>query len=219
MQQKFPFFRGSYQGWKNSVRHNLSLNECFIKLPKALGRPGKGHYWTIDPAQEYMFEEGSFRRRPRGFRRKALKPYGPGGLYPAPPPPTTECGAPARHAPHYESVPPVAVSQAEYHSEAGTGAGPALLPTSHHSFQPFNNNHPVPGLYSPYNYPPVPIPTSLDSSYLPPIDSPAYSPRTDMVDLAPAAPWPAWNIPDYQPPPGFITNPMEAEIALTAGTM
>ena len=43
------------------MRHNLSLNECFIKLPKALGRPGKGHYWTIDPAQEYMFEEGSFR--------------------------------------------------------------------------------------------------------------------------------------------------------------
>ena len=59
------------------MRHNLSLNECFIKLPKGLGRPGKGHYWTIDPASEFMFEEGSFRRRPRGFRRKcqALKPY------------------------------------------------------------------------------------------------------------------------------------------------
>lgn len=76
LQQRFPFFRGSYQGWKNSVRHNLSLNECFIKLPKGLGRPGKGHYWTIDPASEFMFEEGSFRRRPRGFRRKcqAMKP-------------------------------------------------------------------------------------------------------------------------------------------------
>ncbi|XP_069698513.1 forkhead box protein F2-like isoform X2 [Periplaneta americana] len=76
LQQRFPFFRGQYQGWKNSVRHNLSLNECFIKLPKGLGRPGKGHYWTIDPASEFMFEEGSFRRRPRGFRRKcqALKP-------------------------------------------------------------------------------------------------------------------------------------------------
>ena len=61
LQQRFPFFRGSYQGWKNSVRHNLSLNECFIKLPKGLGRPGKGHYWTIDPASEFMFEEGSFR--------------------------------------------------------------------------------------------------------------------------------------------------------------
>uniref|UniRef100_A0A3B5B386 Forkhead box F2a n=1 Tax=Stegastes partitus TaxID=144197 RepID=A0A3B5B386_9TELE len=41
LQARFPFFRGSYQGWKNSVRHNLSLNECFIKLPKGLGRPGK----------------------------------------------------------------------------------------------------------------------------------------------------------------------------------
>lgn len=79
LQQRFPFFRGAYQGWKNSVRHNLSLNECFIKLPKGLGRPGKGHYWTIDPASEFMFEEGSFRRRPRGFRRKcqALKPQYP----------------------------------------------------------------------------------------------------------------------------------------------
>ncbi|KAM4728149.1 forkhead box protein F2a [Anableps anableps] len=76
LQATFPFFRGPYQGWKNSVRHNLSLNECFIKLPKGLGRPGKGHYWTIDPGSEFMFEEGSFRRRPRGFRRKcqAMKP-------------------------------------------------------------------------------------------------------------------------------------------------
>ncbi|XP_060534869.1 forkhead box protein F1-like [Cylas formicarius] len=84
LQQRFPFFRGSYQGWKNSVRHNLSLNECFIKLPKGLGRPGKGHYWTIDPASEFMFEEGSFRRRPRGFRRKcqAIKrEYHPGTFF------------------------------------------------------------------------------------------------------------------------------------------
>uniref|UniRef100_A0A8C4PW19 Fork-head domain-containing protein n=1 Tax=Eptatretus burgeri TaxID=7764 RepID=A0A8C4PW19_EPTBU len=46
LQSRFPFFRGAYQGWKNSVRHNLSLNECFIKLPKGLGRPGKA--WTND---------------------------------------------------------------------------------------------------------------------------------------------------------------------------
>ncbi|KAF9804705.1 hypothetical protein SFRURICE_007608 [Spodoptera frugiperda] len=83
LQQQFPFFRSSYQGWKNSVRHNLSLNECFVKLPKGLGRPGKGHYWTIDPSSEFMFEEGSFRRRPRGFRRKcqALKPQFGSGSY------------------------------------------------------------------------------------------------------------------------------------------
>ncbi|XP_015789770.1 forkhead box protein F1-B-like [Tetranychus urticae] len=72
LQSKFACFRGDYKGWKNSIRHNLSLNECFVKLPKNIGKPGKGHYWTIDPSSECIFEEGSFRRRPRGFRRKKL---------------------------------------------------------------------------------------------------------------------------------------------------
>lgn len=60
------------------MRHNLSLNECFIKLPKGLGRPGKGHYWTIDPASEFMFEEArsaAGRRYPASGRKcRALKP-------------------------------------------------------------------------------------------------------------------------------------------------
>lgn len=63
LQRRFPFFRGPYQGWKNSVRHNLSLNDCFLKLPKGVGRPGKGHYWTVDPSTELKFEQGSLRRR------------------------------------------------------------------------------------------------------------------------------------------------------------
>ncbi|XP_067831214.1 forkhead box protein H1-like [Heptranchias perlo] len=45
----FPFFKGHYKGWKDSVRHNLSLNDCFIKVLNDPKRPqGKGNHWTVD---------------------------------------------------------------------------------------------------------------------------------------------------------------------------
>ena len=51
------------------LNQNVCINSSLTKYKfEGLGRPGKGHYWTIDPASEFMFEEGSFRRRPRGFR-------------------------------------------------------------------------------------------------------------------------------------------------------
>ncbi|CAD6184308.1 unnamed protein product [Caenorhabditis auriculariae] len=71
LQETFEFFRGEYAGWRNSIRHNLSLNDCFVKLPKESGERGrKGHKWTISETCEYMFEEGSFRRRPRGYKAR-----------------------------------------------------------------------------------------------------------------------------------------------------
>lgn len=53
----FPYFRHRGPGWRNSIRHNLSLNDCFIKAGRAAN--GKGHYWAIHPACLEDFKKGN----------------------------------------------------------------------------------------------------------------------------------------------------------------
>lgn len=77
IRERFVYYQENYkQGWENSIRHNLSLNECFLKLPREQGRPGKGHYWVLDPAASHMFDDGSFRRRKRRFKKGDIPDVG-----------------------------------------------------------------------------------------------------------------------------------------------
>ncbi|KAL8580633.1 hypothetical protein ACOMHN_043449 [Nucella lapillus] len=64
----FPFYRKNTQRWQNSLRHNLSFNDCFIKIPRRPDRPGKGSYWALHPMCGDMFENGSFLRRRKRFK-------------------------------------------------------------------------------------------------------------------------------------------------------
>ena len=68
----FPYFRHRGQGWRNSIRHNLSLNDFFMKAGRAAN--GKGHYWAVHPACVQDFQKGDFRRR--RAQRKVRKHMG-----------------------------------------------------------------------------------------------------------------------------------------------
>ncbi|XP_026462467.1 uncharacterized protein LOC113364192 [Ctenocephalides felis] len=60
MCEHFPYFKTAPNGWKNSVRHNLSLNKCFEKIekPATSGSQRKGCLWAMNPSKiEKMDEE------------------------------------------------------------------------------------------------------------------------------------------------------------------
>ncbi|KAF3924982.1 hypothetical protein AA313_de0201163 [Arthrobotrys entomopaga] len=58
----FSFYKSADSGWQNSIRHNLSLSQKFVKVERPKDDPGKGNYWTIAEGYEYEFIRMKTRR-------------------------------------------------------------------------------------------------------------------------------------------------------------
>lgn len=77
--ENFMYYRVADPSWQNSIRHNLSLNKCFQKVPRRKDEPGKGGFWRINPEYQDMFVNGIFKKR-RGSTGGRETPSVPAGL-------------------------------------------------------------------------------------------------------------------------------------------
>ncbi|CAI4231288.1 unnamed protein product [Auanema sp. JU1783] len=70
----FPYYETNQQRWQNSIRHSLSFNDCFVKVPRTPDKPGKGSFWTLHSMCGNMFENGCYLRRQKRFKVKEREP-------------------------------------------------------------------------------------------------------------------------------------------------
>ncbi|XP_038105768.1 uncharacterized protein LOC6032691 isoform X2 [Culex quinquefasciatus] len=79
MCEHFPYFKTAPNGWKNSVRHNLSLNKCFEKIEKPVTNGGqrKGCLWAMNPSKITKMDDEVqkwSRKDPMAIRKAMVHP-------------------------------------------------------------------------------------------------------------------------------------------------
>ena len=92
IEELFPYYKTSTITWRNAVRHNLSINECFVKAGRA--DSGRGFYWTIHPSCVEVFRSGKYKRRDARRRVQNLTRIGTVNVTPFTPMTVNTCQHP-----------------------------------------------------------------------------------------------------------------------------
>ncbi len=58
---RHDYYKYTNNSWRSSIRHNLSVNECFVKGKRT--KSGRGVCWSIHPSCINSFQNGDFDRR------------------------------------------------------------------------------------------------------------------------------------------------------------
>lgn len=81
--ENFVYYKMADPSWQNSIRHNLSLNKCFQKVPRRKDEPGKGGFWKVNPEYIDQIENGILKKRKHNDTNGTSSGSGGGSYIPA----------------------------------------------------------------------------------------------------------------------------------------
>ncbi|KAL8692858.1 MAG: hypothetical protein Q9218_002208 [Villophora microphyllina] len=72
IKKQFAYYRYLETNWQNSIRHVLSLNVAFTKVPRGPNEPGKGMKWAIEAEKRYDMVQAVTKHVKKSNTRQSL---------------------------------------------------------------------------------------------------------------------------------------------------